>query len=228
MNAIKNPAASRHLHRVGDEGEAAPEPTTRISWVDRTPPSSDKQHRCRGTHAASVQGARDGRPAVAGSEEIMRVSRVPARAWRVRRGIALRWCRHEVSQPRSGRIRNSRSRMSPSPQPIASTEEPDATGRATKGSDETLVDVAPSPCLSRPESSGHRVVGLLVVRPGVPVRRVIRTGHPAAGQADDKARLAVRAVPAVPAVIGLRRGARKAVEVLTSRGRPVRAYGRRV
>jgi hypothetical protein len=38
------------------------------------------------------------------------------------------------------------------------------------GSDETLVDVAPSPLRPRLQARGERVVGLLVVRPGVPVR----------------------------------------------------------
>ena len=37
-------------------------------------------------------------------------------------------------------------------------------------SDETLVDVAPSPLRPRLQAGGERVVGLLVVRPGVPVR----------------------------------------------------------
>jgi hypothetical protein len=69
------------------------------------------------------------------------------------------------------------------------------------GSDETLVDVAPSQARSRPQASDHRVVGLLVVRSGVVVRRVIGTGHPAAAQADDEGRRAVRVVLAVPAVI---------------------------
>jgi hypothetical protein len=37
-------------------------------------------------------------------------------------------------------------------------------------SDETLVDVAPSPLRPRLQAGGERVVSLLVVRPGVPVR----------------------------------------------------------
>ena len=60
----------------------------------------------------------------------MLVSRVPARALRVRRRLALRWCRHEISQPRLGRIRNNQSRMSPSRQPIASADAPATGGRA--------------------------------------------------------------------------------------------------
>src|SRR5271165_1686726 len=72
-------------------------------------------------------------------------------------------------------------------------QEAGCAGAAT-GSDETLVDVAPSPARSRLQASGDRVVGLLVVRPGVAVRRVIGTGHPATGQADHKSRLAVLVV----------------------------------
>jgi hypothetical protein len=60
----------------------------------------------------------------------MLVSRVPARARRVRRLLAVRWCRHEISQPRPGRIRNNQSRKSPSPQPIASADAPSAAGHA--------------------------------------------------------------------------------------------------
>jgi len=66
--------------------------------------------------------------------------------------------------------------------------------------DETLVDVAPSPRWPRREPGGDRMVGFLVVRPGVPVWRVIGTGHPAAGQADHKARRVTREAPAVRAV----------------------------
>src|SRR4029077_15986325 len=70
--------------------------------------------------------------------------------------------------------------MSPSPQPIASTNELGVAGRATKGSDETLVNVARSPCRSRRKPSGDRVAGLLAVRPGVLIRRVepTRTARP--------------------------------------------------
>jgi hypothetical protein len=73
--------------------------------------------------------------------------------------------------------------------------------RHPAGSDEAPVDVAPSPVRSRLQASDHRVVGLLVVRSGVVVRRVIGAGDPAAGQADDESRRAPRAVLAVPAVI---------------------------
>ena len=45
---------------------------------------------------ASVQGTRDSRQAVAGSDEIMLVSGVPARARRIRRRFAVRWCRHKL------------------------------------------------------------------------------------------------------------------------------------
>ena len=62
--------------------------------------------------------------------------------------------------------------MSPSPQPIASTNELGVAGRATKGSDETLVNVARSPYRSRRKPSGDRVAGLLAVRLGVLIRRV--------------------------------------------------------
>jgi hypothetical protein len=41
------------------------------------------------------------------------------------------------------------------------------TGAAT-GSDQTLMDVAPSPARSRLQTAGERVVGFLVVPPGVP------------------------------------------------------------
>ena len=85
---------------------------------------------------------------------------------------------------------------------------PDETGsrdarcsRTEFPSDETLVDIAPSPRRSRREPGRDRMVGFLVVRPGVPVRRVIGTGHPAAGQADDESRRAAREALAVPAVI---------------------------
>jgi hypothetical protein len=174
-----------------------------ISWEDQASPSSGKRHGGRDAHAASVQGTRDSSQAVAGSDGIMLHSGMPARAGRVRRRIALRWCGHAPSQPRPGRIRNDRSGMSPSRQPIASGRGAGAgrCGRGpTRGSEETLVDVAPSPGRSRRKPSGDRVVGLLVVRPGVLVRRVIGTGHPAAGQADHKAHRGARAVPAVPAV----------------------------
>ena len=168
----------------------------------------------------------------------MLVGRMPAQAQRVRRRLAVRWCRrvrwdrHAHSQPRPGRMRNEQSRMSPSPQPIARPmipARPSAAGHA-EVSDKTLVDVAPPPGRSGSKSSGNRVVGLLVVRPCVLVRRVIRTGHPAAGQADHKARPVVIAVPpaqAVLAVLRLRPDLRKAVEVLASRGRPVWACSRR-
>jgi hypothetical protein len=56
-------------------------------------------------------------------------SRVPARARRARRRVAVRWCRHETSQPRPRRMGNDQSRMSPSPEPIASTGAPVAAGR---------------------------------------------------------------------------------------------------
>jgi len=68
------------------------------------------------------------------------------------------------------------------------------------GSDGTLVHVAPSPRRIQRKTGRDRMVGLLVVRPGVLVRRVIGTGDPAASQADHKARMVVQAVPAVPAV----------------------------
>ena len=41
--------------------------------------------------------------------------------------------------------------------------------RAATGSDQTLMDIAPSPARSRLQTAGDRVVGFLVVRPGVPV-----------------------------------------------------------
>jgi hypothetical protein len=37
------------------------------------------------------------------------------------------------------------------------------------GSDQTLMDIAPSPARSKLQTAGDRVVGFLVVRPGVPV-----------------------------------------------------------
>ena len=99
-------------------------------------------------------------------------------------------------------------RMSACPAPAADPDQlaPGYCRRAFQrrhptGSDETLVDVAPSPACSRLQGGDHRVVGLLVVRSGVVVRRVIGTGHPAAGQADDESRRAIRVVLAVPAVI---------------------------
>jgi hypothetical protein len=67
-------------------------------------PSPGEQHGCRDAHAASAQGTRDSRQAVAGSERIVLLSGMPARARRARRRIALRWCRHKVSQPCPGRI----------------------------------------------------------------------------------------------------------------------------
>jgi hypothetical protein len=166
----------------------------------------------------------------------MLVGRMPAQAHRVRRRrLAVRWCRqlrwvrHDASQPRPGRMRNEQSRMSPSPQPIAS---PMSQARPVEPtfSDQALVHVAPFPGRSRCKPSGDGVVGLLVVRPGVLPRRVIRTGHPPAGQADHKARpgvIAVLAATAVLAVFCLRPDLREAGEVLASRGRPVRAYSRR-
>src|ERR1700746_2207412 len=84
-------------------------------------------------------------------------------------------------------------------------------------SDETLVDVAPSPPRSRLPAGGQWVVGLLVVRPGVLAGRVVGAGHPAAGQADHKGRPAVRAVLAVPAMIRLGCYRLEPVEVLTVR-----------
>ena len=72
--------------------------------VDQASPSSGEQRGCRDAHAASAQGTRDSRQAVAGSDGIMLVSGMPARARGVRRRIALRWCRHKVSQPCPGRI----------------------------------------------------------------------------------------------------------------------------
>ncbi len=42
-------------------------------------------------------------------------------------------------------------------------------GRAATGSDQTLMDIAPSPARSQLQTAGDRVVGFLVVRPGVPV-----------------------------------------------------------
>jgi hypothetical protein len=98
------------------------------------------------------------------------------------------------------------------------------------GSDGTLVDVAPSPRRIQRKTGSDRMVGLLVVRPGVLVRRVIRTGHPAAGQADHKVRPAARGartVPAVPAAARPGPHPRKPVKMLTPRGHPVRAHGRR-
>jgi hypothetical protein len=95
----------------------------------------------RDAHAASTQTSPDSRFAVAGSDGVMLASGVTARAWYVRRRLAVRCCRHRVafpqnpaqpcllttnppSQPCRGRMGNSRSRMSPSPQPIASIDEP--------------------------------------------------------------------------------------------------------
>jgi hypothetical protein len=102
MNAITIPAGSGRLHRGGDEGGARSRRA--ISQVDQALPSSGEQHGCRDAHAASAQGTRDSRQAVAGSDGIMLVSGMPARTRRVRRRIALRWCRHKVSQPCPGRI----------------------------------------------------------------------------------------------------------------------------
>ena len=98
----------------------------------RATPSSGARHGCRYAHAAPAQSALGSRPAVAGSDRIMLLSGVPARARRVWRRIGARCCRHKVapprcqhacsvpSQPHLGRARNDQSRMSPSPQPIAS------------------------------------------------------------------------------------------------------------
>ena len=88
----------------------------------------------------------------------MLVSRVPARARRVRRRLALRWCRHEISQPRPGRIRNDQSRMSPSPQPIASAHEPGTAGRAEalrRDADGRSTIARPIPARTRPRPGGR-------------------------------------------------------------------------
>ena len=45
--------------------------------------------------------------------------------------------------------------------------------RAT-GSDQTLMDIAPSPARSRLQTAGERMVGFLVVSPGVTAGRIVR------------------------------------------------------
>jgi hypothetical protein len=127
----------------------------------RATPSSGARHGRRDAHAAPLHSALGSRLAVAGSDGIMLLSGVPARARRVWRRLGARCCRHKValpiqssspvaelvgrrpsrgtctchgperapppptlvhfpSQPHPGRVRNDQSRMSPSPQPIAS------------------------------------------------------------------------------------------------------------
>jgi hypothetical protein len=54
--------------------------------------------------------------------------------------------------------------------PANPTPCPHRIATALAVSDETLVDVAPSPPQTRLEAGGERVVGLLVVSPGVPAR----------------------------------------------------------
>src|ERR1700733_3581482 len=94
-------------------------------------------------------------------------------------------------------------------------------------SDETLMDVAPPPPRIRCQAGGQRVIGFLVMRPGVLAWRVAGTGHPAAGQADREGRRAVRAVPAVRAVIRPGRDRLEPVEVFAARRRAVQADGGR-
>jgi hypothetical protein len=88
----------------------------------------------------------------------MLVGRVPARARRVRRLLAVRWCRHEISQPRLRRIRNNQSRMSPSPQPIASPHESGAAGRAEvlrRDADGRSTSARPIRARTRPRPGGR-------------------------------------------------------------------------
>jgi hypothetical protein len=160
MNAITIPVGSSHIRR--DDGEGGGWAGVRDGGTDffggsgrggvvrcqvltngtrsvvssvgnpRATPSSGARHGCRDAYAAPAQSALGSRPAVAGSDRIMLLSGVPARACRVWRRIGARCCRHKVapprcqhacsvpSQPHLGRVRNDQSRMSPSPQPIAS------------------------------------------------------------------------------------------------------------
>src|SRR5580658_5730878 len=94
-------------------------------------------------------------------------------------------------------------------------------------SDKALVDVAPSPPRTRFQAGGQRVVGFLVMRPGVLARRVAGTGHPAAGQADREGRRAVRGFPAAGAVSRAGRDRLEPVEVFAARRRAVQADGGR-
>jgi hypothetical protein len=122
----------RYLHVAGadlgpaerHEGQvASDEPlfgvAGRISSASQAAASSGERHGGRNAHAASEEGTRDVRQVAAGSDGAMLASGVPARARRVPQWLAPRWCRHGVSQPRPGRMRNDRSRMSPSLQQIA-------------------------------------------------------------------------------------------------------------
>ena len=84
-------------------------------------------------------------------------------------------------------------------------------------SDGALMDIAPTLAGVVPEWDGDGMVGLFVMGLGVLVWGVVGAGHPAAGQADHKGRPAVRAVPAVPAVIQQGRDRLEPVEVLTVR-----------
>src|SRR6266498_5012163 len=61
------------------------------------------------------------------------------------------------------------------------------------GSHDALVDVAPPPSRAWLAGGNNRVVGLLIVRLGVLVRRGIRAGHPAARQAQPQRDPAVAA-----------------------------------
>ena len=94
----------------------------------------------------------------------MLVGRMPAQAQRVRRRLAVRWCRrvrwdrHAHSQPRPGRMRNEQSRMSPSPQPIARTGEPGAAGRAhvlRRGAGGRSTTARPIPVRIQPRPGGR-------------------------------------------------------------------------
>jgi hypothetical protein len=97
----------------------------------------------------------------------MVVGRVPAQAHRVRRRLAVRWCRrlrwvrHDASQPHPGPMRNEQSRMSPSPQPIASADEPGAAGpanvlRRDAGGRSTIARPIPAQTQRRPGGQSPR------------------------------------------------------------------------
>jgi hypothetical protein len=167
-------------------GRRAPGDRREHGELQQAAPSSAGRRGYRDAHAASAQTSPDSRFAVAESDGVMLASGVTARAWYVRRRLAVRCCRHRVafpqnpaqpcllttnppSQPCRGRMGNSRSRMSPSPQPIASIDEPGyrpdgkscrscrAGTRSRIGPlDVQLSLVADSQCLERPLDSSWR------------------------------------------------------------------------
>jgi hypothetical protein len=68
-------------------------------WISAGHTAVGDRQGCRDAHAAPVQTPRGRRPAVAGSDGIMLVSPVPARARGIRRRLAVRCCRHKVAFP---------------------------------------------------------------------------------------------------------------------------------